>query len=328
MTPEETALSFRRALLSKDREAIGRMAAAYAPVRQAILTRLSALQSRIAEARESGETITPAWLMQEERYRELLSAVSLETERFARLLDADLRIRIRDSASQGQEDALTYLRTFAGGTNAFDALPIGAVENLVGATVNHAPLRAILADLAPAASQQVTDALIEGIALGDSPRTIARTIRRVSGAPLQRSFLIARTETLRAYREASRETYQQNSDICRGWQWVCALSQRTCAACLAMHGRVFPLNEPMGSHPACRCVMICLLHDVPNPIEEGAGETWLRGQKAETQAVILGERGAAAWRNGDVELRDFIREKRSRAWGVTRSARTPPLTKI
>jgi hypothetical protein len=46
-----------------------------------------------------------------------------------------------------------------------------------------------------------------------------------------------------------------------------------------------------------------------------SGEDWLRRQDAETQDAILGKQGGAAYRAGEVELRDFVRVDDHPVWG-------------
>src|SRR5690606_16788234 len=64
-----------------------------------------------------------------------------------------------------------------------------------------------------------------------------------------------RTEILNANREASRFTMQQNSNVVAEWVWYASIGT-CCGACLAKHGHTFPLDQPMQSHPSCRCAMV------------------------------------------------------------------------
>jgi SPP1 gp7 family putative phage head morphogenesis protein len=146
-------------------------------------------------------------------------------------------------------------------------------------------------------------------------------LNRALSVPAWRSLTIARTETLRAYREASRLTYEQNADVVQSYVWVAALSRRTCAACLALHGQEFPLAEPFGTHPNCRCTLVPRLRGEANPVEE-TGEDWLSRQPAATAEVVLGRTGAAAWQEGAVGLSDFVGERQSAGYGTTRFARS------
>lgn len=91
-------------------------------------------------------------------------------------------------------------------------------------------------------------ALLRGVALGANPRaTAADMLRRAEGAfngGLSRALVIARTETLDAYRTASALTHEANDHVLAGWMWLADLGPRCCPACWGMHGSVHPLDEP------------------------------------------------------------------------------------
>ncbi|HEX5083570.1 MAG TPA: minor capsid protein, partial [Blastocatellia bacterium] len=94
------------------------------------------------------------------------------------------------------------------------------------------------------------------MALGRNPRAIARQIREGLGGNMVRALTIARTETLRVYRQASLQNYQANSDIVAGYYWRSSRSRRSCGACIALDGTFHPLDRPMRAHVRCRCTMI------------------------------------------------------------------------
>ncbi|GAA4439436.1 phage minor head protein [Phytohabitans houttuyneae] len=108
------------------------------------------------------------------------------------------------------------------------------------------------------ADEAVRRALIRGIAVGDNPNVAARDmLARVQDAfegGLGRAIVVARTEMVDAYRQASRYAHEANSDVLAGWTWLCRLDTTSCVACWAMHGTVFPLSEPGPlDHPQGRC---------------------------------------------------------------------------
>lgn len=115
--------------------------------------------------------------------------------------------------------------------------------------------------LAADAAAAMRRALIRGVALGDNPNTVAgqmlAQVRRGFDGGLARARVIARTEILDAYREASRYAHMQNSDVLSGWEWRSARDRRTCPSCWAMDGTVHPLDQPGPlDHQQGRCVRL------------------------------------------------------------------------
>ena len=209
-------------------------------------------------------------------------------------------------------------------------LPHDAVEDIVGFTHDGTPLRELLDALGVEVGEGVRKSLILGVASGLNARQTARLIRQKFGMGLARSLRIARTETMRAYRETTWRNYQENDDIVKGWIWQAHLGTRTCPACIAMHGTKHQLDERLDDHPNGRCVMIPLIHtwrdlgfDVPEPSQEyEAGADWFAKQDEETQRKILGDARFSLWQSGTVTLQDFVSRKRSARWGTTRYAKS------
>jgi hypothetical protein len=135
---------------------------------------------------------------------------------------------------------------------------------------------------------------------------------------------------IRAYRGANLETYRANEDVVGQWRWTCALSKRTCAACLAMDGTLHDLSEEMGSHPCCRCTPVPVTKDWaailgPFGIDTSkipdtrptiqSGVEWFDQQPDETQLAILGKGKFDAYQNGDFGLKDIVGHIHDKDWG-------------
>lgn len=115
--------------------------------------------------------------------------------------------------------------------------------------------------LADDAVLAMRNALVEGIIVGDNPLTVARDmLQRTETAfngGLGRAQTIARTEMLDAYRTASAYIHRANADIVPAWTWYARLDKRTCTACWARHGQVFPVSVPgPDDHPRGRCTRL------------------------------------------------------------------------
>lgn len=185
----------------------------------------------------------------------------------------------------------------------------------------------ITSDLKPL-SDQAYDAvrreLIRGVAVGSNPNhTALRIVQRAGenfNGGLSRAINISRTETLDAHRGAAAAGQEPHTRVLAGWVWLAHLSDRTCRACLGMHGTLHPLTEPgpLG-HQQCRCARQPRTKpwaelgfaNMPEPLDYTPdGDQFFAGLTADQQRAILGDKGYAAWLRGD-----FPRE----AWAVRRS---------
>lgn len=313
----------RRELLRMERSAASEMVRAYALTWQRIKVSLEELLQAKAAAEAAGEVIDAAWLYKYERLSILQRHVEGEIRRFVEVADPAILAAQQaavEAAQAHSAELVAGLSDRAGVGFEFARLPADALEDIVGATALDSPLRALLDALGPEASAAVRDALIEALATGQGAAPVARRIRKELGGNLVRALRIARTEILRAYRETTRRSYEQNDQLIDGWTWVCALTPRTCAACWAMHGTFHTPDEHLDDHPNGRCTAIPHLKTGGNlPIETGA-EQFSKLDPA-AQDVILGKAGGLAYREGAVELGDFVRRTRSAEWGTTRSVR-------
>lgn len=168
-------------------------------------------------------------------------------------------------------------------------------------------IRAALQAFANGAWDDVARALALAAAAGANPRVTTKILTVTFGRDGVQAMTIARTETLRAYREATRVTYREAG--VEEWEWRSARSRRTCAFCLAMDGKRFPVDEPLRSHPNCRCTMVPVVEGYRPPRGYQTAEDWLREQPAEIQDEILGPGRAKLFRDG-MSLDGFIEPAR------------------
>ena len=259
---------------------------------------------------------------------------------YAAAVEADLTGLIFDVGQLGADQAETLIRLqipapAAGQGITFDRLPRKAVEQLAASTAQ-GPLRTLLSSLAPDLVDLLATELTDGIGLGRSPRVVAERLVQAAGMPRWRALNIARTETLRAYREASRLSAVRNSKIVKGWVWSASLDNRTCPVCWAMHGTEFPSDEIMATHPSCRCDRLPVtvswdelgfedIADAPILQVHDGPELFAR-QGPLLQAQVLGPAKFAAYQRGLIDLPDLVGVGEHPDWGPYRYER--PLTDL
>lgn len=255
-----------------------------------------------------------------------------EIGRFARFAGARIASGQAVAAEMGQEHARQLALAGLGEpppgvTVMWARLPREAVVDLIGFLHDGSPLRTLLDELGPEASAAVRQALVTGVATGQSPRTVARWIREGLGGNLVRALTISRTEMLRSYRESSRRSYRANSDVVESWVRHEACDQRTCPLCWALHGKEYPLKERFATHPRCRGTLLPKTRSWRDILgEKGAGipETrvsvepgpsrFARLPEAE-QMRVLGPAKFAAWRDGAIGWEDIPGFRRDPKWG-------------
>lgn len=309
----EVARAQRSALLAGDQAAAAEIVAAFADVWQAIQINLAQLLDRMNRAIDAGEEISMAWLLRQERLDALDHQVLEQLRQFAG--EAQLQITQQQAAAvrTAQLDVEEAARAAKpGGNIVWNKLPADEVIDLVGFLHDGSPLRELLDQLGPQASAAIRQKLIEGLAQGANPKAIARAIQQAAGETLSRSLLIARTETMRAYRESNLRNMRENGRIVRGWWWLSAKNRRTCAFCWAQHGKVFPVEEPFRSHPGCRCTPVPMVRGTEPP---DSGEDLFPKLDEAAQRDILGPGKFKALQDGKIGLRDLVGSRDDPRWG-------------
>lgn len=308
--------AFRAALLREEAQQMQRMAARWLQLERSLDDSIEAVLAEIERRQAAGEV----WARHTgpyarlEHYQALLRQVRSELGRFARYAEGQIEQGIVAHAEAGAEQAGWVL---SGQTSRLNPV---AVENIVAATQPAAAVGQLLAGGWPEAAVRMTDALVTGTALGWNPRKTAAAMRQGLQSGLQRSLVIARTEQLRAWREASRATYQA-SGVVAGYKRLAAKATRTCVACLLADGQFYELDQPFEEHPQGRCTLVPVLIGREAP-EWESGRHWLERQPAATQRQLLGPAAYNAWQAGDLRLEELVERHEHPTWGAALQVRS------
>src|SRR5437763_2044674 len=327
------ALRFRRALLEREARAQAAMLAAYEAAWREITAQIEQVTAQIQEA---GADASPAQLFQAGRLKQLqdqlAEAISNLAEIAAKLTTNEQQTLI--NLAREHTAALVKASTQASRVASnFARLPTDALIHLVSAAQDGSPVSDLFADLARqmglASKDVIKDSLVQGVTLGWNPRRIAAHVRQqvdARGDNPQRDPAIVRRlntsirqQTLGAYREATRLSYERNKNLLGGWRWTAARSPQTCVICWAMDGEVFPADAPMDSHIACRCVMTPVVADAPVP--ESGPQAFAQLEPG-YQRQILGDEAFRAYTSGRAQLSDFVGVRVDERWGAQRYRRS------
>lgn len=318
---------FRAALLQQDSAAQVEMARRWRAVERRLQSDINAVLEEIRIRQAAGEVFGryDGPYTRLNRYGDLLSQIRVEISRYAEIERQSILDGIATRAAQGVEDSTQAILAAADGSPAilaqFNRLDRQAIANMVANIQSDSPLGELLAQAWPDAATRLTDALINGTALGWNPRKTARAMREgLQQGALQRVLRIARTEQLRAYRTATLNNYR-NSQVVRGYKRLAAKSRRTCIACLLLDGRVYATEDAFAEHPNGRCTLVPLLIGLPDA-EWDNGRDWFLSQSGTAQRQILGQGAYNAWQGGAIGLDDLIALHDHPIWGAAYTQRS------
>jgi HK97 family phage portal protein len=318
LSVQEQADKFRLTLIRREASAINQVEAAYLMAEGAIRKRLKELEERMRFMTASGIELSESVVARQQEFRDLLDAIERHILTF--------------SATAGEttaENQALFLRlgidhskklAEAAGAEAFVSVRIAALDSLIGFASDGTPLADLFAELGPDMSAQARTAIFSGVLAGENPRQIASRLDGPLGSGRARALNVARTESLRAYREAARKNYEANADILQEQVWYSAVDERTCPACWAMHGTRHPLGAILDGHPQCRCTMIPVVKGEPYDGETGAELFERLG--AEEQEQILGPSIYELYQAGDVSISDLAVQESHERWGTMRRPAT------
>jgi SPP1 gp7 family putative phage head morphogenesis protein len=313
----QVAREYKDALLRKEAAQMQQMASQWLNVEKSLEAQMSALALEIERMRARGEVVSAGKIVQMERWQALQQQAKVEIAKYDRFAGGAIEAGQREFANLGVESAGEAIRAsfadYRQAAGTFRQLPRAAVEQMVGLAGDGSPLRALLAESYPKAVDGMLKELVKAVGLGINPRDMARAMARGFGIGLDRSLVIARTEQLRAYREASRAAYQE-SGLVSGYKRLAAKQERTCAACLMSDGEFYELEAEFEEHPNGRCTLVPVVEGLPE-VEWETGKDWFLGQDEEVQRGILGG-GYDLWAEGEVELEDFVGREEDEVWGA------------
>jgi len=312
--------------------AISRMQRAYKAATKASIDELEALEGRIAEREANGEEPSQTILWMRQRIIDNIEELGRNLKKFSiegAQITADGQL---ESAILANEASIGMVETAAGRKPAgvslgssWTALPDESLQAFVGFSGDGSPLGELFATIPQVTTDAMQMALVQGISLGEGPRTVARRVRKAADIGRSRAETIARTEMIRSAREAQRQLYTQNPAV-QGYRRQATQDSRVCLACLALSGTLHKTDEIMPSHPNCRCVMVPatmswaeITGDSSIPDTRPAVATpdrILEGLTREDKFAIMGRKRYEMYLNG-MKLNEMVEVVPNRDWGPT-----------
>ena len=312
----DVADEFAQKLKDEDEEQMRIMARRWAGVVDSIERDFNTLASELVAARDAGKTLSKAKLRRLKSYQRKFVRAQREIDRYAEWASDRITKRqldMRDLGVTNSVDMIDAAYEDAGAAGLGFFINPENVDVLIGFAGDGTPLSEMLKASFPETWEQITDELVEGIAKGLSPTEIAKNISKALNVPLNRALSIARTEQLRAYREASRQTYEQSGAV-DFWKRRAVKDSRTCIGCLVFDGRLFPVSQTLIDHPNGRCFMVPWVKGTPEPTWE-TGQDWFMAQSPEAQKKQLGPGKFDAFKGGEFTFDDMAKVIDDPTWG-------------
>ena len=328
-------------MLEREGVAISRMQRAYKAATAASIAELEALEGRIAEREANGEPPSETILWMRQRIIDNINELGRNLQAFA---DEGTQIakdgqaeaaKVANDATEGLVEAAAGKKPASVDVGlSWTALPNEQLQAFVGMAGDGSPLGELFATIPQVTTDAMQMALVQGISLGEGPRTVARRVRKAADIGRQRAETIARTEMIRSAREAQRQLYTQNPAV-QGYRRQATQDSRVCLACLALSGTLQATDTIMPSHPNCRCVMVPAtmswaeitgddsIPDTRPPV--ATPEKILAGLSDADKLAIMGPARFEMYKNGK-PLLDMVQVKQDKDWGPT--TRVLPLKDI
>lgn len=312
----DLAKKFRAALEAQDAKALNQIIQAYGSMYQRMQDKIRVLTLEIAGM----ETPTAAAVRKLASYKSLVSSINKELITFQGYAGTVMQQAANDAIRLGAVNA--KLLTLAGNpavASLWRQLNPTALETLVGYFGEGSALMKRLEKLAGENAIRVAQTIIDNIALGKNPKTIAGLIQDSLGGGLTDALRMTRTVQLYSYREANRASYINNSDIVRGWWWMSALDPNTCLSCIAMHGTFHTNDETLDDHHNGMCTMLPAVIGMDNPLgSDTAGKDWFESLSESKQQKYMGEGKFEAWQGGKFEFSQLSKQTENDIYGSMR----------
>lgn len=305
----------KAAILAQEDSKMEEMARRWLQIERGLTSDLQALALEAARMKDDGQVINKAIAIRIERTERLLYQVRSETAKYVQWADGFIGGYQGELAKQGLDHASEAIGAILKEHDlrtTFNRLNARAVENMIGLAGDGSPLETYLRNVHSGAVDGMLDALVDGVARGIHPKKIAEMMADGLGVGLQQAMNTARTEALRAYRNATLMQYQA-SGLVVGYKRISARDERVCPGCLFTDGEVYDDLSQFDEHNQGRCTAIPVLQGLPEPKWQSPTD-WFETQSETTQESILGTGRFNAWKNG-ASLESMVKRVFDPIWG-------------
>lgn len=280
-----------------------------------IYNRLSEEIKKLVIELDAKGTLSKAEIYKMASYQQLMADINQELNKFGATAAAGFTKDARMVLEQASQDTAAFLKALGYGKPT--QLNPRFVESIVGFLEPGGALLERIEKWGSLYSGKISNALIEGVAMGYSPFKTADLITNILGGNLTDALRMSRTVTNYAYREGTRANYLANSDVITGWVWFAELDDLVCLSCVEQHGKIFPLDETLNDHYNGRCAMLPWNPAMDDLLPE-KGEDWFLRQDEDTQRRMMGDERFDAWKDNKFAFQDLSKTRYDEVFGNMR----------
>lgn len=151
----------------------------------------------------------------------------------------------------------------------------------------------------------VQNVMVRAFVEGKGPILTAEELAAAAtGLPVAYAEQITRTLQLTSWRDSAVVHRVANSHILEYQVRIAALDDRTCPACVALHGTELPLDARIDDHHRGRCTSVTKVKGFAAPVVE-SGPDWFARQSEDRQRAIMGGARLEAWKAGAIQWQDI-----------------------
>ena len=307
-----TAREFREQLIRQEDAALREMSRQWVWMENKLTDQYKLLYNEIQDMKARGETVPRQMIYNLRRYQQMMAEIAKELPEYdAQAVQIITKHQV-ESYTLGLEAAEAVIMDTRPSDPMWNRVGKDAAQITAGFAGNGAPLGQLLQRDYGDLGVKITDALVEGVALGKGAFATAKDMRDAMGMEYNRSVRIARTEINRAYRIANADQYAKSGVVTKVLR-LCAKQANTCLACLMMDGDEVP-NGVLDDHPNGRCATIAVTVGGIYPQWEH-GDVWFEQQDEETQRAIMGPGRYELWKKDGIDPHQMVRMTPNDVWG-------------
>lgn len=307
------AREFREQLIRQEDAALREMSRQWVRMENKLTDQYKLLHAEIKEMMERGEAVPLQRIYNLQRYQQMMAEIAKELPEYDAQAVRIITHYQRESYTLGLDAAEAVIMDTRPSDPMWNRVGKDAAQITAGFAGNGASLGQLLQRDYGDLGVKITDALVEGVALGKGAFATAKDMRDIMGKEAYtRSVRIARTEINRAYRIANADQYAKSGVVTKVLR-LCAKQANTCLACLMMDGDEVP-GGVLDDHPNGRCATIAVTVGGIYPQWEH-GDVWFEQQDEETQRAIMGPGRYELWKEYDVDPHQMVRMTPNPVWG-------------